>query len=103
MHPQRHSPFETWQADVMRTLVDAGPLATSYFAATERHEESLRMARQMQRHGGAVKGSARWLLLATFSQGWRKMGQVIATGFSSIRPRPMPRRSAADAAAAPMP
>ena len=44
MHPQRHTPFETWQADMMRTLVDAGPLATAHFSATERHRESLRLA-----------------------------------------------------------
>jgi hypothetical protein len=98
MHPQRHSPFETWQADVMRTLVDGGPLATSYFAATERHEESLRLAAQSQRHGGTAKGTAHRLLLATLSPGWRRLVHPIAAAFSAIRPRPMPRRSAPDAA-----
>jgi hypothetical protein len=55
MHPQRHTPFETWQADVMRTLVDAGPLATSYFSATERHQESLRMASDAQAGADATR------------------------------------------------
>ena len=73
MHPKRHTPFEIWQADVMRTLVDAGPLATSYFSATERHQESLRMASGAQagadatrRGPGAQVASFRRLVMGIF-------------------------------------
>ena len=73
MHPQQHTPFETWQADVMRTLVDAGPLATSYFASTERHQESLNRARTALVGNGATRSDPGSLLAVA-----RQLGRLVA-------------------------
>ena len=85
MHPQRHTPFETWQADVMRTLVDAGPLATSYFSSTERHQETLNMARTAQAGNGATRSDPGSLLAAARQRG-RLVAATVIARLQSLRP-----------------
>lgn len=97
MHPQRHTPFETWQADVMRTLVDAGPLATSYFASTERHQESLRMASRAKTGAEATR-LAPGALLASFRQHGMRALAAVGVALRALRPKAAMRRSVSGSA-----
>ena len=87
----------------MRTLMDGGPLATSLFVSTERHQESLRSASRAQFRGDTAKGDARGSILASARQRGNGFVSGVAVRLRVMRQQPAQRGPAPEPVTAPMP
>jgi hypothetical protein len=83
MHHLRYGAFETRQADVMRTILDAGSLAIPYLATDEYRQGFIANANQQRASGQSAASAIGTLLLAQARQRGREVRAALAARYQS--------------------